>query len=100
MFAEAEGWPKSYFYSPWPLSEKYFLVAFSHDPLPGGYTGEYRNTETGIYYLDSFGNLELLYRQPGISAVYPIPLSSRAGATRARASPWGPTCCRRKANSC
>ena len=77
LFAESEGWPKSYFYSPWPLSEKYFLVAFSHDPLPGGYTGEYRNTETGIYYLDSFGNLELLYRQPGISSVYPIPLVSR-----------------------
>jgi len=76
-FAEAEDWPKSYFYSPWPLSEKYFLVAFSHDPLPGGYTGEYRNTETGIYYLDAFGNLELLYRQEGISAVYPIPLVPR-----------------------
>ncbi len=76
-FAEAEGWPKSYFYSPWPLSEKYFLVAFSHDPLPGGYTGEYRDTETGIYYFDAFGNLELLYRQSGISAVYPIPLTGR-----------------------
>ena len=76
-FAESEGWPKSYFYSPWPLAEKYFLVAFSHDPLPGGYTGEYRDTETGIYYLDAFGNLELLYRQPGISAVYPIPLAAR-----------------------
>ncbi|MHB9065572.1 MAG: HzsA-related protein [Pirellulaceae bacterium] len=76
-FAEAEGWPKSYFYSPWPLSEQYFLVAFSHDPLPGGYTGEYRDTETGIYYFDTFGNLELLYRKPGISAVYPVPLTSR-----------------------
>ena len=76
-FAESESWPTSYFYSPWPLSEKYFLVAFSHDPLPGGYTGEYRNTQTGIYYLDCFGNLELLYRQPGISAVYPIPLVRR-----------------------
>lgn len=76
-FAEAEAWPRSYYYSPWPLSEKHFLVAFSHDPLPGGYTGEYRNTETGIYYLDVFGNLELLYRQPGIASVYPIPLAPR-----------------------
>ncbi len=72
-FAESQGWPKSYFYSPWPLSEDYFLVSFSFDPLPGGYTGEYRDTETGLYYLDRFGNLELLYRQRGISAVYPIP---------------------------
>ncbi len=77
-FAEREGWPKSYFYSPWPLSEKYFLVSFSHDPLPGGYTGEYRDTETGIYYFDCFGNLELLYRREGISAVYPIPLAPRS----------------------
>jgi len=76
-FAEAEGWPKSYFYSPWPLSENYFLVSFSHDPLPGGYTGEHRDTETGLYYFDRFGNLELLYRKKGISAVYPIPLAPR-----------------------
>lgn len=76
-FAEAERWPQCYYYSPWPLSEKYYLTAFSHDPLPGGYTGEYRNTETGIYYGDAFGNLELLYRQPGISSVYPIPLAPR-----------------------
>jgi hypothetical protein len=77
-FAEAEGWPKSYFYSPWPLSENYFLVSFSHDPLPGGYTGQHRNSETGIYYFDRFGNLELLFRKEGISAVYPIPLAHRS----------------------
>ncbi len=77
-FAEAEGWPRSYFYSPWPQSETYYLVAFSHYPLPGGYTGEYRDTETtGLYYLDVFGNLELLYRCAGRSAVYPIPLAPR-----------------------
>jgi hypothetical protein len=76
-FAEAEGWPKSYFYSPWPLSENYFLVSFSHDPLPGGYTGEYQDTQTGLYYFDRFGNLELLFRRRGISAVYPIPMAPR-----------------------
>ena len=74
---ESEGWPKSYFYSPWPLSENYFLVAFSHDPLCGGYTGTHRETETGLYYFDRFGNLELLFRRPGISAAYPIPLAPR-----------------------
>jgi len=76
-FPETEGWPKSYYYSPWPLSEKYFLVAYSHDPLFGGYTGVQRETETGLYYFDRFGNLELLFRQPGISAAYPIPLAPR-----------------------
>jgi hypothetical protein len=79
-FAEAQGWPKSYFYSPWPLSEKYFLAAFSHDPLCGGYTGEYRDTQTGLYYCDRFGNLELLFRREGVSAVYPIPLAPRSPA--------------------
>ena len=41
------------------------------------------NTETGIYYFDVFGNLELLYRQPGISAVYPIPLARAYSTGRA-----------------
>ncbi|MCR4411992.1 MAG: hypothetical protein NUV77_06150 [Thermoguttaceae bacterium] len=77
LFAEAQGWPKTYFYSPWPLSEKYFLVAMSHEPLSGGYTGRHRDSETGLYYFDRFGNLELLFRRKGISAVYPIPLAPR-----------------------
>ena len=34
-YPEAPGWPSSYFHSPWPLSENYFLAAFSFDPLPG-----------------------------------------------------------------
>jgi hypothetical protein len=76
-FAEKEGWPKSFFFSPWPLSENYYLAAFSHDPLPGGYTNHHRDSETGLYYFDRFGNLELLYRKEGISAVYPIPMSPR-----------------------
>ena len=76
-FAEADGWPKSFFFSPWPLSENYYLVAFSHDPLPGGYTSHHRDSETGLYYYDRFGNLELLYRKEGISAVYPIPVVPR-----------------------
>ncbi len=71
-FPEAPLWPKSYFHGPWPLSERYFLVGFSFDPLPGMGPGVKDDTETGIYLLDRFGNLELLYRQPGISAMYPI----------------------------
>jgi len=76
-FPEAQGWPKSYFYSPWPLSENYYLVAFSHEPLSGQYTGSANEGETGLYYLDRFGNLELLFRNQGISAAYPIPLAPR-----------------------
>ena len=77
-FAEANGWPKSYFHSPWPLSENYFLVAFSLDPLPGMNSGEKRDTHTGLYYFDRWGNLELLFRDAGASAMYPTPLARRA----------------------
>ncbi len=76
-FPEAQGWPKSYFYSPWPLSEDYYLVAFSHEPLSGQYTGTSKEGETGVYYFDRFGNLELLFRHEGISAAYPIHLAPR-----------------------
>jgi hypothetical protein len=76
-FPEAPGWPKSYVHSPWPLSEDCFLVSFSFDPLPGMSSGEGRDTRTGLYYFDRFGNLELLYRDPDISSMYPIPLAPR-----------------------
>ena len=76
-FAEANGWPKSYFHSPWPLSEDRFLVSFSFDPLPGMSSGEQRDTRTGLYYFDRWGNLELLYRDAESSAMYPTPLAAR-----------------------
>ena len=76
-FPEAPGWPGSYFHSPWPLSENYFLVAFSFDPLPGMGSGVKEDTETGIYLFDRFGNLELLFREAGLSCMYPIPLAPR-----------------------
>lgn len=76
-FPEAEGWPKSYFHSPWPFSEDFFLVSFSHDPLPGMSSGERGDSHTGLYYFDRFGNLELLYRDPEISCMYPLPLAHR-----------------------
>ncbi len=76
-FPEAPGWPASYFHSPWPLCEDCYLVAFSFEPLPGMGPGVQQDTATGIYYVDRFGNLELLYREPGVSAMYPIPLSPR-----------------------
>jgi cytochrome c553 len=76
-FPEAPGWPKSYFHSPWPLSENYYLVSFSFDPLPGMGPGVKEDTRAGLYYFDRFGNLELLYREEGTSAMYPIPVAPR-----------------------
>lgn len=76
-FPEAPGWPTSYFHSPWPLAEDFYLVSFSLDPLPGMGPRVDKDTHTGLYYFDRFGNLEWLYRDEGISAMYPIPLDPR-----------------------
>jgi len=67
----------TYYHSPWPLSEYYYFVSFSREPL-GGYLGNSNDTgRTGIYYFDRFGNLELLYEDADISCQYPIPLAPR-----------------------
>lgn len=76
-FPEGVGWPKSYFHSPWPLSENHFLVAFSHKPLPGMGPNVKEDNYTGLYYFDRFGNLELLYQDPNFSCMYPVPLQRR-----------------------
>jgi hypothetical protein len=76
-FPEAPGWPSTYYHSPWPLSEDCYLVSYSPDPLPGMGPEEDRDTKTGLYYFDRFGNLELLYCDPSISCMYPTPLAAR-----------------------
>ena len=77
-FPEAPDWPGSYCHSPWPLSENYLLVAFSFEPLPGMGPGVKKDTYTGLYYFDRFGNMELLYRDPDISCMYPVLFTRRS----------------------
>ena len=60
-FPEAPHWPKSFFHAPWPLSEDFYLVGFSFDPLGGCSAGTNQDSETGLYYFDRFGNL--VYRR-------------------------------------
>lgn len=79
-FPETDGNDGQYFSSPWPLSEDYFLVAWSDQPLPPHCraTDEQNpRNAMGLYLLDAFGNLELLYRDPEISSLGPIPVSAR-----------------------
>lgn len=52
--------------TPWPLSEKYYLCVY--DPGQSNY---------GLYLIDVFGNRELLYRNPTIACLDPIPLRPR-----------------------
>ena len=75
-FPEAEGWPKTYFHSPHPLSEDVYLVSFGDGPIPGMSSGG-KHDSTGLYYLDRFGNLELLYRDPRWACMYPVLLAPR-----------------------
>jgi hypothetical protein len=74
---EAPQFPTSYFHSPTPLSEDFFLVSFSFDPLPGMSARTKQETYTGLYYFDRFGNLELLYSRPDVACMYPTPLAPR-----------------------
>jgi hypothetical protein len=52
--------------TPWPLSEDDYLCAYDQAV-----------TNRGIYWIDRFGNRELLYRDPAISALSPMPLQPR-----------------------
>jgi hypothetical protein len=75
-FPEVEGWPASYYSCPWPLSEQFYLCAWSDQKLaPQGQPNPVN--AMGVYLYDAFGNLELLYRDPAISSMYPLPLKPR-----------------------
>jgi hypothetical protein len=79
-FPETEANEDHYFASPWPLSEEYFLVGWADAKLPphGRYEDQQNPVNAmGLYLLDAFGNLELLYRDPEISCVSPIPVTAR-----------------------
>lgn len=60
-----------FYQTPWPLSTKCFLAAYSFSPQQTEASGY------GIYLIDVFGTKELLYRDPGISCFMPIPLRPR-----------------------
>ncbi|HNZ18145.1 MAG TPA: discoidin domain-containing protein [Candidatus Hydrogenedentes bacterium] len=69
--------------TPWPLSEDDYLCVY--DPT---------TKNRGIYWLDRFGNRELLYRDPAISCLSPMPLAPRpkppvlpAGTTQTAQTP-------------
>jgi hypothetical protein len=69
-------WPGHCYRSPYPLSENYFLAAYSFDPLIGEPHANRANM-FGIYLVDRFGNKELLYRDLNIASLWPVPLRPR-----------------------
>ncbi|MGL4943493.1 MAG: discoidin domain-containing protein [Thermoguttaceae bacterium] len=82
VFPETEGWASHYYANPHPLSEDYYIVSWSDRRLPPhcrvSNEEENPSNSMGIYYLDRFGNLELLYRDAAISSMNPIPVCARA----------------------
>jgi mono/diheme cytochrome c family protein len=76
-FPETEGWPKSYFINPFPLSENHYLAAWSDLEMIGWPGPAEPVNATGIYLFDAFGNLNLLYRDPDISSMSPLPVRAR-----------------------
>jgi len=94
-FPETEGWPRHYYANPYPLSENFYLVAWSNQPLPPHrFVTDQQNplAATGIYLYDRFGNLELLYRDNQLSSVSPLPVRPRRkpAALPERTEPEGP----------
>jgi predicted esterase len=74
---EEKRWPGHCYKSPWPLSEKFFLVSYSFDQLVGE-PGPNLPNMFGLYFADAFGNKELVYRDPAISSLWARPLTKRA----------------------
>jgi hypothetical protein len=69
-------WPGHCYRTPYPLSEKYLLAAYSFDSLIGEPSSNPPNL-FGVYLVDCFGNKELLYRDLNIASLWPTPLRPR-----------------------
>ena len=74
-FPEAEGGGEVAYATAWPLSEEFHLCVY--DPQGTNARGARLQNRYGIYLVDAFGNKELLYRDPAISCLGPIPLRPR-----------------------
>jgi hypothetical protein len=58
-----------YYRTPWPLSEKSFLVSYAHD-YPG-------RKSYAAYYIDVWGNKELIHRDSVMDVLCPMPVHQR-----------------------
>ncbi|MCL2709376.1 MAG: hypothetical protein FWE95_00715, partial [Planctomycetaceae bacterium] len=81
-FPESQGGAQVYG-TAFPLSEKYYLAVadFSMTPSMGfeydGHTLKPIRGDYGIYLIDAFGNKELIYRDPEIGSLSPMPVMAR-----------------------
>ena len=71
-FPESQGGREVYG-TAWPLSEDYHLCVYDAEMRPPA-GGKRAPGNYGIYLVDSFGNKELVYRDPDIACLSPVPL--------------------------
>lgn len=76
-FPESQGGTVNYGEA-WPLSEDYHLCVYDAAAATQASGGPVGAGNYGIYLLDSFGNKELIYRDPSIGCHNPIPLAPRS----------------------
>jgi hypothetical protein len=77
-FPESQGGAQVYG-TAWPLSEDFYLCVYDAGMKPGaGRQGRgHIRGNYGIYLVDAFGNRELIYRDPAIACLSPMPLRAR-----------------------
>jgi hypothetical protein len=77
-FPESQGGEEVYG-TPWPLNENYFLCVYDSSMRQGGGRrgGTHLRGNYGIYLVDAFGNRELVFRDPEIACLSPMPQRSR-----------------------
>jgi hypothetical protein len=71
--------------SPWPLSDRFFLVAGTSRECVkqvknGKESRRWEKARNGLYYVDVFGNRELLHDTGGTECMDPVPLQPRPRA--------------------
>ncbi|MCL2105424.1 MAG: hypothetical protein FWH21_10355, partial [Kiritimatiellaeota bacterium] len=82
-FAESETsgngsvWLHHYYASPWPLSETFYLTAWSWRGLATHFSQNNDGARMGAYLYDAFGNLDLLCADPNFQVQHPIPVAAQ-----------------------
>lgn len=65
------------YHSPWALSDKCFLVSYSHARPPGDFNGGRNPSGFALYLIDVYGNKELIHRDRILSTAFAMPLKAR-----------------------
>lgn len=67
-FPESQQGGRQVYGNAWPLSEEYYLASYCPSYVLG-----VKHHHYGLYLVDKFGNKELIYRDPTLAALTPIP---------------------------